>query len=597
MKVNKGATLPDHDFNRQKSNSISKRGVRYARQMAAMLIVVVFVSSSLMMRVEAAAGDLDPSFGTGGRVTTAFGPGSFIEYGYDVAVQADGKIIAVGYAGGDFGLARYKPDGSRDTTFGNGGKAMINLGTLDTGDTAYTVAIQSDGKILVGGDSIGDGALVRCNIDGSLDTTFGNGGKVLIPVNGNNSIYIYALAVQPDGRILAAGSANFTLASGDFALYRFNANGSLDPSFGASGAVYTDFYGGNDIAVAAAIQPDGRIIVVGQARSNSSNDIDFAIARYNADGSLDPMFGTDGLVTTAFLDSNFPYASNVSYAGSVALLSGGRILVGGATTPAFALARYNSDGGLDTTFGTGGKTALYVSEMAVNPRLCHKMIVQDDGKIVMSANRGFSSKDFLGARFNSDGSLDTSFGSAGTVVTDFFGYNDVPATIAPYGNDQLIIAGWVKTNSSNSDFGLARYLGDAMPTSADLSTTMSAAFSTDFFGNRYLTYAINIADSGPNNAYYVTLRNRLPLNTVFHSLTVPTGWVVYSKPPVGQYGTVSLSKTLFGKPTPQATITLVVKVHPSVSHTTLANSATFTSNFTPDPNLANNTASAQTNIP
>ena len=223
------------------------------------------------------------------------------------------------------------------------------------------------------------------------------------------------------------------------------------------------------------------------------------------------------------------------------------------------------------------------------------MVVQDDGKIVMTASGGFDTEDFVVARFNSDGSPDTSFGSAGTVATDFAGHNDFVWDIATYGNDQILVIGSPQLSASDSYFGLARYLGDDTPASADLSVTMGSALGQDHFGNRFITYTMKLADNGPDKAYYATLKDRLPLETTFQSLTVPAGWVVYSKPAVGQWGTVSFSRTRFG---PQsANVTLVVKVLPNISHVGVTNRATFTSSFTADPDLANNTASTQTTVP
>ena len=226
-------------------------------------------------------GDLDPTFGSGGKVTTDFGGGSDVAIG--VALQPDGKIVAAGTTstpgvGGfsDFALARYNSDGSLDATFGSGGKV-----TTDFGGGAEAVALQPDGKIVAAGSAspgatiFSDFALARYNPDGSLDATFGSGGKVTTEFTGNFD-QANAVALQPNGKIVAAGTAN-TGTTLEFALVRYKKHGGLDPSFGSGGKVTTDFTGSNDVACGVALQPDRKIVAVGHAGTANS---DFALARY-----------------------------------------------------------------------------------------------------------------------------------------------------------------------------------------------------------------------------------------------------------------------------------------------------------------------------
>ena len=239
----------------------------------------------------AAPGDLDLTFGNGGKVLTPIGSGN--DYSFGAAIQSDGKIVLAGesYNGAnrDFALARYNPDGSLDASFGSGGKVVTPIGSRD--ESAGDIAIQPDGKIVVAGysinaDSFADFALVRYNANGSLDNSFGTGGKVTTSFGsvGSDVVIAHAIAIQADGKIVAAGRSfgNFN----KFALARYNTNGSLDTSFGTGGKLTTQISSNsNDEAYAVAIQSDGKIVVGG--RSFNGATYDFAVVKYNTDGSLD----------------------------------------------------------------------------------------------------------------------------------------------------------------------------------------------------------------------------------------------------------------------------------------------------------------------
>jgi uncharacterized delta-60 repeat protein len=562
--------------------------------MVVMFVVGALVSTVQMNVLEAAVGDLDPAFGNGGKVSTAItgNQGSWV---YGVAIQPDGRIVAAGSAnnsphGSDFALARYRPDGGLDNSFGSNGKVLTDFN--DSGDSANAIAIQSDGKIVAAGKSNFDCAIARYDTDGSLDPSFGSGGKVSTAFSGAQSIQ--AVALQTDGRILLVGSTSVTgqIVATNFLVVRLNADGSLDSTFGNSGKVATDFFGNYDQANSIAVQPDGRIIVGGIVTNAGPGSLTSALVRYDSDGSLDATFGNGGKVITDFMRSSSVFV------GAIGLLGDGRILVGGSYNVSLTLARYNPDGTLDLTCGNGGSGSFsFTGVFAFSDGA--RMAIQADGKVILSTSAGSQFSDFQAVRFNADGSLDTTFGNGGNVNTDFFGHIDHASAITTYGNEQFIIAGDAVSIDSNGaildEFALARYQGNGTPASADLSAAMASTLSQDQLGNRYITYTIKTGDGGPNNAYYVTLKDRLPLETAFQSLTIPSGWVVYSQPAVGQWGTVSISRSLFG---PQsATIRLVVKVHPSVTHATIKNNATFTSSFTADPNTANNTATTQTNVP
>ena len=226
------------------------------------------------------AGVLDPTFDSDGKVTTAFG--SATDQAHAVAIQSDGKIVAAGYiwngSNYDFALARYNTDGSLDASFGSGGKVTTAFGGAT--DQAYAIAIQSDGKVLVVGSasngSNDDFALARYNSDGSLDASFDSDGRVTTDF-GSAADVAYAVAIQSDGKIVVAGSAS-NGSNDDFALARYNSDGSLDTSFGSGGKAMTAILSATDYAFAVAIQHDGKIVAAGST-SNGSND-DFAVARY-----------------------------------------------------------------------------------------------------------------------------------------------------------------------------------------------------------------------------------------------------------------------------------------------------------------------------
>jgi uncharacterized delta-60 repeat protein len=404
----------------------------------------------------AAPGDLDPGFGSGGKVTTPFGTST--DNANAVIIQTDGKIIAIGssFNGSnfDFALARYNPDGSLDTSFGTGGKVTTPIGAGS--DTATAAALQPDGKIVVAGASLGtnsDFALVRYNPDGTLDTSFGTGGKVVTPFGSGND-GVSALFIQPDGKIVAAGSSDS--GNSDFALIRYNINGSLDTSFGTAGKVQTDFGSSTfDAANAAVLQSNGKIVVVGYSLPTGI-DRDFALARYNADGTLDTSFGTNGKVITAF-------GSDADNLYAVAVQADGKIVAAGdsfdtsISNYTFALIRYNASGTLDTSFGVNGKVA---TDFSSNDDDAFAIAIQSNGKIV-AAGRGFNGTnyDFALARYNPNGSIDSSFGSGGKLLTPFGSGNDEDRAVTLQ-TDGKIVAGGRSSNGSNNDFAVVRYLGD-----------------------------------------------------------------------------------------------------------------------------------------
>jgi uncharacterized delta-60 repeat protein/uncharacterized repeat protein (TIGR01451 family) len=533
-------------------------------------LVVALVAAALPGAAVAAPGALDPSFGSGGEVTTDFGGSDGAQA---VAIQSDGKIVAVGgtfsFPSGDFALARYNADGSLDPSFGSGGKMTTDFGGFDAASAAV---IQPDGRIVAAGRSgSGDFALARYNADGSLDPTFGSGGKVTTDFGGFDAAF--GVALQADGKIVAAGQGG---PGGGFALARYNTDGSLDPSFGSGGEVTTHFTSGVEVVIAVAIQLDGKIVVTGQTFAGGFQR--FALARYNTDGSLDASFGSGGIVAT-----NFGFDS--AFGGALAIQSDGKIVAAGRAGTDFLLARYNGDGSPDATFGSGGIVTTDFGGTFFDAAF--GVALQSNGKIVAAGGTfSFPSADFALARYNPDGSLDASFGSGGKLTTDLGGF-DVANGVALEADGKILAAG---TGGSGSDFALARYLGDAV--GADLSITKSGAPNPVVSGNQ-LTYTLTVTDNGPQDATGVTVTEPLPNSLHFNSVASTQGTCVRSTTtnpqPKGGTITCSLGNLANGA---SASITIVVT---TTTPRTLTNTATVSGNET-DPKPSNNGATATTTV-
>ncbi|MCA1565918.1 MAG: hypothetical protein LC803_09825, partial [Acidobacteria bacterium] len=399
-------------------------------------------------------GDLDPAFGNGGKVVTPFPNGR--DNTEDVAVQADGKVVVAGSSGSDFALARYNTDGSLDGTFGVGGRVHTDF-PLDRGGFASALVIQPDGKIVAAGEatnatqSFASGfALARYNTDGSLDTTFDTDGLVITSFPGG-SAFAEDLVLQPDGKLVAAGTRrDSTTFQAVLALARYNTDGSLDASFDSDGRATVDIADTTaEEAQGVAVQADGRIVVVGNGNSV------FAVARVNANGSPDNTFDTDGQAFTDFGES-------FEQANAVAIQTDGRIVVAGEVATSlvdddnFALARYNADGSPDNSFDGDGKVTTDFDLVDG----AHDVVIQPDGRIIAAGRAGtFAGGTFFAlARYNTTGALDTSFDGDGKVLTDVSGrrFNLGGRGIVLYTDGRIVVAGG-ENSSGQLDFGIVRY--------------------------------------------------------------------------------------------------------------------------------------------
>jgi uncharacterized delta-60 repeat protein len=404
-------------------------------------------------------GTLDTSFGTGGIVTTAIN-GTF-NVARAIAIEVNGKIVVAGTSSMYFALARYNSDGTLDTTFDTDGKVTTDFGSGGASG-AYAIAIDANGKIVVAGyvdiDNTSninyDFALARYNSDGSLDTSFGTGGKVITAI-GSGYDQAYSMVIDANGKIIVAGSSRNSSNVDDFALIRYNSDGSLDTSFGTGGKVTTPIGSGYDQAYSIAIDANGRIVAAGYSDQGGSPYYDFALIRYNSDGSLDTTFGTGGIVTT-------PIGSGYDVARTITIDANGKIIITGETYNGsnhdFALARYNSDGSLDTDFGTGGKV---ITAIGSGDDKAYSVGIDANGRIIVagSSSNG-SNHDFALARYNTNGSLDTDFGTSGKVITAIGSVDDRAYSMAIDANGRIVLAGYSNShvdNNSNPYFALARY--------------------------------------------------------------------------------------------------------------------------------------------
>lgn len=455
-------------------------------------------------------GNLDLTFSGDGIQFTAIGSGN--DVAYSVAVQPDGKIVVAGYATvgtyADFAVIRYNSDGTLDNTFSDDGKQTTSVGTLDDGGSS--VAIQSDGKIVVAGTSYmtnNDFAVVRYNSDGTLDNTFSGDGIQTTAVGGTSD-YGYSVAIQPDGKIVVAGnSANGVYT--DFAVVRYNSDGSLDNTFSSDGVQTTTITSGTAYCRSVAIQSDGKIVMGGNSWNGSFYD--YTVVRYNSDGSLDNTFSGDGIQTT-----NVGPQSDVGC--SVAIQSDGKIILAGYAFGSnwdFGVVRYNSDGSLDNTFNGSG---IQTTDITNNDDYAYSVKVQPDGKIVVA---GAAANNFGIVRYNSDGSLDNTFGGDGmqtTFMGSSYGYS-----VALQTDTKIVMAGNYY-NGTNNDFGVVRYLGMSVNLDSGLvahypfngnandesengndGTINNATLTNDRFGNADKAYSFNGTSSYINIPYNINL--------------------------------------------------------------------------------------------
>ena len=414
-------------------------------------------------------GSIDTTYHLDGRRTVDFGESA---KGMAVALQPDGQIVAVGSGKGftlpEIGVSstphsyplvsRYSPSGHLDSSFDSDGLVIDDTGTYITIEDVH---VRANGKILAVGHQYSIPffiTLIQYNADGTLDTDFGANGHV------NEAFALeeaaYDSFLMANGQLVATGYVKDEFSSPDLAVFRFNEDGSPDMAFGTDGVARVDL-GGWEYGRSVAVQPDGKIVIAGYTDANF--EFDMALLRFNSNGSLDTSFDGDGIVYGDFVGDQ-------DYAFGVAILDNGKIIVGGYSDLDFAVVRYNSNGSLDTTFGTNGRTTTHIA----GSDYVNDMLVQNDGRIVLigSTVPANGNRDFAIARYNPNGTLDTTFSGDGINTTDLGG-QDNAQQVVQQPDGKLVAVGYTDI-WGNNDFALVRYEGTPC-TDCDYVLTVNSA--------------------------------------------------------------------------------------------------------------------------
>ena len=408
-------------------------------------------------------GTLDASFGSAGIINMPMGSGN--SGANAIARQSDGRIVVAGSCAGatarDFCAQRYFSDGTLDPSFAptssiGAGRVITPVGAGD--DVAYAVAVQTDGKIVIagvcGGATDDDFCAVRLTTNGAMDSGFGSAGIVITPV-GTGKDVARALALQADGKIVLAGQC---LGPGNtrICVVRYTADGGLDSDFGVGGIVLTAV-GTAASALAMSVQADGKIVVAGSCGTA------ICALRYNADGTLDANFGSDGKVLTAVGSSAQSVALAVAVQPDGKIVLAGRCFVGGMNN--FCSVRYMPDGNLDATFGilSAVGAGKIITAFGAGHNTANSIALQPDGKIVLAGECALHT-DFCALRYNADGTIDTSFAAfspigSGMVMTSLgIGSADYAYAMVLQPDGKIVLAGQC-VNGAVSRFCLLRYDG------------------------------------------------------------------------------------------------------------------------------------------
>jgi uncharacterized delta-60 repeat protein len=333
-------------------------------------------------------------------------------------------------------------NGILDPSFGTNGIVVIDVGNLD--NTSKSIAIQPDGKILMAGyssTSISFFNVVRLNPDGSLDNSFGTNGVVSTALTSTSNAS--SIALQDDGKIIAGGHS-WGGDYNEFTLIRYNSDGSLDATFGNSGIVTTSFVNKSGIGKSLVIQADGKIILAGYSYFDFSDADEFALVRYNSDGSPDNSFGTGGIVFTNF-------GNSMDLINSVTLQSDGKIIAGGFSAPQMALARYLTDGSLDNTFGTNGLVTTNIS--TTSQAIINGLALTQDGIYACGFSIDSTSNSTL-VKYDYNGNISPGFGVNGILINNL-AQHDLYKDIKIKG-DKIVVGG-TANNYGDFNFTLSQF--------------------------------------------------------------------------------------------------------------------------------------------
>ena len=361
-------------------------------------------------------GSLDTSFNSVG-YSAPFGNNTSLNFINQIIVKPDNKIVVIGnlYTNKYFlYLAQYNSNGSLDVSFGSGGRRIIDLGTGIFGYSVENALFTSQGELLISGNSFnaqdGDFSIIRCTSSGDLDTTFGTNGIITIDGMGND--LNGKIAVRTDGKILLSGNSNINPAIGtqrQHAIFLFNSNGSLDTTFGTNGKIFTNLNANNSQIISSLnLVENDKIIIAGQLYNSLTNQLDFFIAKYNSAGILDTSFGIDGKSSLNF-DEFFQSQKSDDFIESLSIQVDGKIVVAGYSR--------------ENLLGSNNQFAL--------------------------------------ARLNPEGTVDSTFGQNGKIVMPISGFSDVIYDVKTQNDGKIIVAGMSKINATDRSYIVARYTPDS----------------------------------------------------------------------------------------------------------------------------------------
>jgi uncharacterized delta-60 repeat protein len=406
-----------------------------------------------------APGDLDTTFGGDGIVRTNLTRAE--DDGYAVAIQADGKIVVAGEAGVGgrnprFAIVRYEADGSLDPTFG-GGDGIVTIDFSRYDDFPFAVRIQPDGKIVLAGAAAYSGpdsrfALARLTPDGSLDPTFGGDGKVVTNVTPSYD-WANGMALQPNGKIVVVGSLSAGSTNGKIGVLRYRSDGSLDPTFGKNGIVRADPTPTYDDGMAVGVEADGQIVVAGGAGFAGPNER-FVMLAFEHNGTLDPTFGGDGMVKTDLTPgSDIPFGLAIQSDGEIVVAGGAAM---DAADPMFGLARYNRDGSLDPGLDSDGTVLTNFTPFSDG---AYSVAIDSNGRIVAAgtAGNGGPAPRFAAVRYLANGTPDATFGGDGKVTTNITPYFDSAWGVAVQTDGSIVCSGVAGSGGSHPALAVVRY--------------------------------------------------------------------------------------------------------------------------------------------
>jgi len=417
--------------------------------------------------VLAAAGDFDSSYNRLGFTREVIAEAS---RSFGLAIYPTGEIVSSGFyfdasMQSHAVVWRHLPDGSLDETFGDSGVAFPTW--APSSQFAETsVAIDNQNRIVIVTPMPTSHLVHRLNFDGSVDSSFSGTGSTNVPL-GQSVLAIAGVAIQPDDQIVGAGGAiNPGSGRSEFVVYRLQEDGQLDPNFGGTGLVYTQMTagGGIDRATAVALQPDGKIVAAGRARTLQPDSFfDVAVARYSPTGVLDAGFGINGRVIFSVLDDDFGRKVVIQPDGKIVVA--GSFCVGPSSDNYcyLGVSRVDDQGMLDLSFG--GTGAVY-TDVGDQGGFAYDLALGSDDKIVVvgahQLRLDFSVANSILVRHLPDGSLDPMFGVDGISETNY-GYSTSSAGAVRIQSDgQIVVSGSTsRTGGSTSNAVVARYLGSA----------------------------------------------------------------------------------------------------------------------------------------